>query len=92
MELIKNKGVGKNVKCKEEFCPKCNNRGRIKIVKECDREKFERNFDRLDATGVLEHYICYDEAIKDCEYDYFYCPDCEEGQLYKEQYPVYEGI
>ena len=92
MELIKNLGVGKNVTGPENFCPQCNNKGRIKIVRECDREKFEMEFDRLDATGTLEHYICYDKAIEGCQFDYFYCPACEEGQKYKDKYPVYEGI
>lgn len=92
MELIKNKDVGKRVTGRDNFCPKCNNRGRIKVVKECDRDKFDRAFDRYDAPGTLEHYICYDKAMEDCKYDYFFCPDCEEGQKYKDKYPEYDGI
>lgn len=92
MELIKNHGVGKNVTSKENFCPKCYNRGRIKIVRECDRKKFEDEFDRLDAPGTMSMHLIYDRAIEGCKFDYYYCPDCEEGQKYKEAYPVYNGI
>lgn len=89
MELIKNLGVGRHVTSSKNFCPKCNNRGRIKIVKACDREKFDREFDRLDAPGTMSMDLVYDKAIEGCQFDYYYCPDCEEGQKYKDKYPMY---
>lgn len=89
MGLIKNLGVGKNVTSQERFCTTCNNSGRIKIVQECDREKFDREFDRLDALGTMEMCLIYDKAIEGCKFDYYYCPNCEEGQQYKDQYPKY---
>lgn len=92
MGLIKNTGFNSFTSKKENFCPKCTNRGRIKVPKECDREKFDKEFDRLDAAGVMEHYLCYDKAIENCQFDYFYCPDCENGQKYKDEYPKYDGI
>lgn len=92
MGLIKNFGVGRNVTGKDNFCPKCNNKGRIKVVQKCDREKFEKEFDRLDATGTMEMYLVYERAIEGCKFDYYYCPNCEEGQKYKDKYPRYEGL
>ncbi|HCL01802.1 MAG TPA: hypothetical protein DHW61_05200 [Lachnoclostridium phytofermentans] len=92
MELIKNTGFSSFTSKKENFCPKCTNRGRIKVVDEGDREGFEREFDRLADPGTLEMYICYDRAIDKFNHHYCYCPDCENGQLYKGEYPKYEGI
>lgn len=83
MELIKNSGGRKN------FCFGCRNKGRIKVVQECDREKFEREYDRLDAPGTMAADLVYDKAIEECRFDYYYCPCCEEGQKYKDKYPVY---
>ena len=91
MELIKNTGYNSFTGKKENFCPKCTNRGRIKVVKSYDRDKFDEEFDKLDATGVMQQYLCYDKAIEECDYDFYYCPDCENGQNYKDEYPKYEG-
>ena len=92
MDLIKNTGFSSFTSKKENFCSKCTNKGRIKVVDECDSENFEREFDRLADLGTLEMYICYDRAIEKFKYNYRYCPDCENGQLYKTKYPKYEGI
>lgn len=89
MELIKNRGVGLNVTNKDNFCPKCNNRGLLKIVRECDKEKFDKAFDQLDAQGTMSMNLIYDKALEGCEYDTYYCPKCEEGQKYKDNYPEY---
>lgn len=92
MELIKNNGFSSFTSKKECFCPTCTNRGRIKIVKDCDRDKFDREFDRLADPGTLEMYICYDRAMEGCQFEYYYCPHCENGQKYKNDYSKYEGI
>ena len=89
MELIKNLGAGKNVMNPNTFCSTCYNRGRIKRVQECDREKFDMEFDRLDALGTMDNFLVYDRAIEGCRFDYYYCPMCEEGQKYKDRYPMY---
>lgn len=85
MELIK------NMSCKD-FCLACNNRGRIKIVQACDREKFDREFDRLDAPGTMSMDLVYEKAMEGCKFDYYYCPCCERGQKYKDEYPMYKAF
>lgn len=89
MDLIKNKDAGKWAG-KGKFCTKCKNQGRIKVVQECDKEKFDELFEKYDKTSPAND-ITYERAIDDCRYDYFHCPDCEEGQKYKDEYPKYEG-
>ena len=91
MELIKNRDAGKWVMEKGKFCKKCANEGRLKIVQECDREKFDELFDKIDARGGTSNAEVYEMAIEQCRYDYYYCPDCEKGQIFKDEYPMYEG-
>ena len=89
MALIKNKDVGVYTLSKEQFCNTCFNRGWIRRPADGQMERFEEEFDKLDAVGTLSHNECYDRAIEKCVYDTFYCPHCEEGQKYKDKYPVY---
>lgn len=88
MDLIKNVKTGKwNEKIK--FCKKCSNKGKIKVVQECDSEKFSKLYDKYYDRGGMTEEECYDVAIEQCRYDEYYCPDCEMGQKYKDKYPVY---
>ena len=90
MDLIKNRGEGKYTTCSQKFCTKCSNTGIIRVVKECDREKFDREFDRLDAPGTLEMGIIYEQVMDKCQHDCYYCTACEKGLLYKDRYPAYK--
>lgn len=90
MELIKNMGISGFANDTTKFCGKCRNEGRVKMVQESDRKKFEEGFDRLDDLGTIDMYLCNEKAMKGCRYDYYYCPDCEKGLRYKDQYPKYE--
>ena len=85
MELIKNVSS-------RDFCLACNNRGRTKIVQACDREKFDREFDRLDAPGTMSMDLVFEKAMEGCKFDYYYCPFCERGQKYKNEYPMYKAF
>lgn len=89
MELIQNKDVGKFTSQKEKFCSMCCNRGTIKVVMDCDREKFEQEFDKLDNLGTLGMDRIYEVAISKCAYTKYYCPRCEEGQKYASRYAMY---
>lgn len=90
MSLIKNKDMDGYTLSKEQFCSTCFNRGWIRVPADGQNERFEEEFDRLDAVGVLPHNECYDRAVEKCVYDTYYCPYCEKGQKYKDRYPVYK--
>ena len=90
MDLIKN-GDAKQFATNKSFCKKCANKGRLKVVQECDIKKFDEIYDKYDSRGGMTNEECYEAAIEQCRYDYFYCPDCEKGLKYKDMYPKYQG-
>lgn len=89
-ELIKNNLVGRYVSESTLFCNICENRGRIKVVLDEDINKFDKLFDKYDDMGIFTHSECYENAINECKYKYFYCPYCEKGQKYIGIYERFE--
>lgn len=89
MELIKNRYAGEHKLLKDKFCLKCGNKGLIRKPTGQYQILYEKEYDRLEDVGDLSPMQCHDAALKRCEYNTYYCPFCEKGELYKGRYPMY---
>ena len=63
-------------------CWICNGTGKTEIPK--NKEKFDKEFDRLDAPGTLTMGECRKLALKSVGYTIEKCPNCNgSGEVYK---------
>ena len=58
----------------DEKCFWCDGTGKEKMP--IDKEKFDKEFDRLDAMGVFTMGECRDRALEYAGYDEHVCPHC----------------
>lgn len=62
-------------------CLKCDDTGIFK--RPLNVEKYEEEFDRLDAHGTLTMGECRDKALKYVGYEKIPCSDCSKGKVLK---------
>lgn len=62
-------------------CLKCDDTGIFK--RPLNVEKYEEEFDRLDAPGTLTMGECRDKALKYAGYEEVPCNDCSKGKVLK---------
>ena len=60
------------------YCLECKNTGYM--LEPTNPEEFDKEYERLDATGVLESYLCYRKACENTGYRKVPCTHCEIGR------------
>lgn len=65
------------------YCHICQNTGYM--MKPTDQERFDKEYNRLDATGVLEPYLCYRKACQKTGYIKVPCTYCNLGERILEE-------
>lgn len=63
------------------YCSKCDSTGVFK--RPLDEEKYEKEFDRLDAPGTLTMGECRDKALIYAGYEEIPCSNCSKGKALK---------
>lgn len=58
------------------YCLNCQNTGYE--LEPTDFENYEKEYDRLDATGTLEAYLCHRKACEKTGYRKVPCTHCEK--------------
>ena len=61
------------------YCLDCQNTGYQ--LEPTDFERYEKEYDRLDATGTLEAYLCHRIACERTGYKKVPCTHCEKGKI-----------
>ncbi len=65
------------------YCLDCKDTGYE--LEPTDLERYEKEYNRLDATGTLEGYLCHRIACERTGYRQVPCTHCEKGRKIREE-------